>query len=242
MVHRESITLESGDINDLDVRLPSPVPIEGEVLIKGGVKVDPRLVQVSLWIVDGAADGPSLVPRRMLKASDGTFAFDNGVLPGKYRITASLEDTVPPTNIPESVYVERIQYGDHEVTGAPVEITARSSRIRVTLNDGTGSASGIVMKNSALARRATVWLLNADKRRRLDQVSPQTARTDQHARFTIEHIPPGDYLAFAFEETEQGFWRDEERFEKFASRAKIISIARNGTTNVNLRITPLPEG
>ena len=235
-VHRELITLGSQNIDNLDVRLPAPVQVEGEILVKGDEKVDPNLVLVSLHVdEEGVGHSPLL---RRTTTDGGKFVFDN-VLPGKYRITASLVNTPSPS---ESVYVEPVQYGDQEVTDAPVEIAAHPSRIRVTINSGAGSLTGIVMKKNVSARGAMVLLLSADRLRRLDQRWPRSAWNDENAHFTIEHIPPGDYLAFAFEETEEGFWRDAERFKKFESGAKKISIGKHGSTNVSLEITPLPEG
>lgn len=235
MVHRESITLGSRKIHNLDVRLPAPVQIEGEILIKGDVKVDPKNVLVSLIVSEeGVGNVP---PPRRITTDGARFVFEN-VLPGKYRIVASQLNTPPPS---ESVYVEPIQYGDQEVTDAPVEITNRPSRVRVTINSGAGSATGTVVKNSSPAKRAMVLLLSADEFRRLDQRWPKTAWTDENARFTIENIPPGDYLAFAFEEMEDGFWRDRERFRKFASAARKVSIGRNGSIRLNLDVTPLPQ-
>jgi hypothetical protein len=235
MVHRELITVGSRNINNLDVRLPAPVQIEGEILIKGDVKVDPKNVLVSL-IVSEEGTGNVPPPRRL--TTDGArFVFEN-VLPGKYRIVASLLNSSAPS---ESVYVEPVQYGDREVTDAPVEITNRPSRVRVTINSGAGSATGTVLKNNAPARRAMVLLLNAEEFRRLDQRWPKMAWTDENARFTIEDIRPGDYLAFAFEEMEEGFWTDRERFRKFAGAAQKVSIRSNGSASINLEVTPLPQ-
>ena len=88
--------------------------------------------------------------------------------------------------------------------------------------------------------RSGVWLLHADPARRLRQVSPFTGFTDEQGRFVVEHLDPGQYLAFAFEETESGFWKTEERFRKFAATAKKVSVPKNGSADVRLEITPLP--
>jgi hypothetical protein len=85
-------------------------------------------------------------------------------------------------------------------------------------------------------------LLRANEAQRLGQVWTRTAWTDEKARFTIKNLPPGDYLGFAFEATEEGFWRDKERFTQFASRAKKVSIEKNGSATLNLEVTPLPQG
>jgi hypothetical protein len=233
-LYRGSISVGARNIDNLSVRLPRPVKVEGEILVKSDVKVDLRGVYVSLVPGEQGVNDPSRFDRA---ASDGTQFVLGNVAPGKYQIGASLSNTLPI----ESIYVESIQYGDQDVTGQQIEITPNPSRIRITINSGTGSATGLVTKNNAPVRAGTILLLSADKSRRLRQQSPKTEWIDANARFAIHGIPPGDYLAFAFEEMEQGFWRDEERFRKFASQAKKVSIGKNAAVDFNLEITPLPN-
>ncbi len=145
-------------------------------------------------------------------------------------------------NLPsETAYVERIQYGERDTTDAQIEVAARPAPIRVTFNDGTGSLTGIVTRNNAPARRAQVLLLSADQSRRLDQIWAPTAWTYENGRFAIERLKPGNYLAFAFEDIEDGFWRNEERFKQFASGAKQVSIGRKSAVSLNLEVMPLPQ-
>jgi hypothetical protein len=232
--HRDVLTVGPRDIDDLRVQLPEPVQVDVELVFKEGVKIDPKNVFVSLHMDEA---GVSSSPMGRI-ASDGVRYIIPGVFPGKYRIGASwLNDNLPAA----TAYVERIQYGERETTDAPVEITTRPSPIRVTFNDGTGSLTGIVTRNNAPARRAQVLLLSADESRRLDQVWNAATWTYENGGFAIQRLKPGDYLAFAFEEIEDGFWRNEARFKQFAGSAKKVSIGRKGSVTLNLEVMPLPR-
>ena len=142
-------------------------------------------------------------------------------------------DPMPPPSILKTTTDQSGKYQFLDVEPGRYSLSAQKS--------GYGSATGLVTKNNAPVRAGTILLLSADKSRRLRQRSPKTGMIDENARFTIHGIPEGDYLAFAFEETEQGFWRDEERFRKFEGRAKKVSIEKNASADVNLETTPLPN-
>ena len=234
LVLDEPVLVRSADIDGLEVRLPVPVEIEGEMLIKADSGVRPRDVYVALTVDEEGVGGPPL-PRQLTPQGD-KFVFDD-VLPGTYRIGASLTNTLSPE---VSACVERIEYGGRELSDAPIEITARPARLRVTIEGGCGSLTGTVAQQDAGAARVTIWLLSADQVRRSNQRTPLATWTES-SRFRIERIPPGEYLAFAFADTEEGFWRDPQRFKKFAAAAKSVSIAKHATVDVRLEITPLPQ-
>ena len=234
MIHREAVRL--GPKQDrLDVRLPMPMQIEGEFIAGEGVALtrDLRFMSVSLH-----AEEEGTNPQPMTRPVEGAptkFVVEN-VLPGKYRITSGVPDSRD-----KSVYVESIRYGERLGTDTPFDITGKPARIVVTFNRGASAVSGAVKKNGAPASCVLVRLLHADSYQRLNQRWTQMAWTDQKGRFLIEHVPPGDYLAYAFEQDEEGFWRDAARFQKFSRAAQKISVAKDSPVNLELQVTPLPE-
>jgi protocatechuate 3,4-dioxygenase beta subunit len=232
MIHRESITVKRGE--RLEVRPPKPVRLEAEVISKGA-RLNSAAVFLSLQAdVEGTGSLPSAVP---VPGNGAKIAFE-AALPGKYRITASVVDPRVPK---DSFSVESIWYGARQVTEDPVDITSQPAPIRIlVVAGGTGAVTGTVVSNGAAARRVNVLLLSADEIWRLHQRWPKSTWTDQKGRFSIEGLLPGEYLAFAFSKTEEGFWRDGQRFRKFADAAKIVSIAKGASANVRLQVTELP--
>ena len=231
MIHRESIMVKRGE--HLEVRAAMPVRLDAEVISKGA-GLNPASVFVSLQAdVEGTGSLPSAVP---VPGNGARIAFE-AVLPGKYRITASVMD---PRALKESLSVESIWYGARQQTDDPVEITSQPAPIRIVFDGSAGAVTGTVMSNGAPARRVNVLLLSADEARRLHQRWPKNTWTDQKGRFSIEGVLPGEYLAFAFRKTEEGFWRDAQRFRKFADAAKNVSIAKNASTSVRLQVTSSP--
>ncbi len=232
---RQEISI-GADTETLEIRLPSPVRIEGEILGKPELQFDPRDVLFSFAPdMEGASQqSPAMA------STDGRRFVLEGILPGRYRIGAM---GLRLLGLDRSLGFGRIEYGSQDVIDGPVDITATPARLLLTLTTDTGSrslVSGTVTRGNGVTVRSSVWLLHADPARRLRQVSPFTALTDEQGRFLVEHIVPGEYLAFAFEETEAGFWKTEERFREFAATGKKVSVPKNGSVDFRLEITPLP--
>jgi hypothetical protein len=135
LIHRETISVKRGD--RLEVRLPPPVRLEVQVSSKGATRLNPNWVFIGLQAdVEGTGSLPPAVP---IPGDGSKFAFD-AVMPGRYRITASVADPRAPK---DSFQVESIWYGDQPLTDEPVEITARPFPIRIVLVDGgTAALSG----------------------------------------------------------------------------------------------------
>ena len=93
LVLDEPVIVRSANIDGLEVRLPPPVKVEGEILIKADSGVRPRDVYVVLTVDEEGFSGPPL-PRQLTPQGE-KFVFDE-VLPGTYRLGASLTNTLSP--------------------------------------------------------------------------------------------------------------------------------------------------
>ena len=146
------------------------------------------------------------------------------------------------TSSGEGIYLESMQYGDRDITSSAFEVSpGGSGPLRIVFNSGAGVVEGAVTKDSVPALGAMALLLNADRSKK-DMAFTRMDSTDQAAKFSIKNVPPGDYLAFAFDNLEEfGFWEDDERFKKIASKGVKVSVSRGGSTNIAVSVTPIPE-
>jgi Polysaccharide lyase family 4, domain II len=66
----------------------------------------------------------------------------------------------------------------------------------------------------------------------------QTTVSDDSGRFRFEHIPPGDYALFAWEDIEDGIWRDAEFLRRYAGSGRPLHIVEGGRETVEIVAIP----
>lgn len=89
------------------------------------------------------------------------------------------------------------------------------------------------------ALNATVVLLPADPNRRY----PQTVRTgasDRSGHLTLKDVSPGDYLAFAWEDVEDGIWFDPD-FVKAQTQGVRVHVGAKANEQVELNLVPASQ-
>ncbi len=236
--HREPLTVGTENIDDLVIRMSAPVRLEGVVVAKNDAKVDFPAVRIMLFDETGrmgaVGSGGQQAPKE-----DGTFAVE-GVTPGKYRLQTYFG--MMGSSPGEGIYLESMQYGDRDITGLAFEVPpGGSAPLRIVFNSGAGVVEGSVTKDSLPVSSAMVILLNADRSKK-DMTFTRMGSTDQTAKFSIKSVPPGEYLAFAFDNLEEfGFWEDDEQFKKIAGKGVKVSVARSGSVNIGVSVIPVPE-
>ena len=226
--HHETINVGNENIDDLPVRLGEPLTLKGQIVVKEG-QVDITTIRLQLSSESGRMWGGM---GQQKTNEDGTFTLE-GVSPGKYRILLYLGNQ-------EGVYVESIRYGDHEALGKQIDVTAGGAPITVTVTAGAGRVAGAVAEKGAPAAGATVLLIAADHSKR-DSMTTKVSPTDQKGTFALKSVPPGEYLAFAFDEIEYGVWEDEEVFKKIESKGVRVAVQRNGSSSITLAPITLPQ-
>jgi len=222
--HRERIDV-SDNVEGLVIRVMPGVDIAGQVIAKDPSKLTVSSVRVQVTDADtgmGFFGGGST-------KDDGTFTVES-VGTGRYRINAFLQDG----------YIESIKVGEQETLGKDFEIaggTAPPVKVYVSHESGTVTASA--MNNDQPATTGSVVLLPRDKDLRVQpfvKVSP----VDQSGSCTLRGLAPGEYIAFAMEELEYGFWDDDEIMKKIESKGVKVSVEKNGTHALQLKLTELP--
>ena len=132
---RQAISI-GAETETLDIRLPEPVRIEGEIVGKPELRIDARDVLFSFAPdMEGAGQqSPAM------SSTDGRRFVLEGILPGTYRISASGLRLI---SVDRSLGFGRIEYGDLDLGHGPVEITATPARLRLTLTTDSGSRSSV---------------------------------------------------------------------------------------------------
>jgi len=221
---RALVTVTTGDIAGLQLVVEPPAVISGRVVVEGGHA--PPGLRVTLSRSDGVSGSAATMKSDAtfeLKASSGHATIGAfGMATGEWRLKRV---TVNGTDITDAGL--DIPAGG-AVTGVVVEMTAR-------LPEVTGHVLG------AAGEQVQDWVVVAfarDPRLRQPPTRYVTiARPSIDGLFHLR-LPPGDYLAVALDDVEQGEWNDPEYLGRLEPAAVPLSIADGEKKTIDLTMAP----
>jgi protocatechuate 3,4-dioxygenase beta subunit len=219
--HKELLQVGSQDIDNLVIRMNPVSAVTGRVKLSSPMDgFDPGRIQISLTdplLFFGGANANV--------QADGTFRLE-GVAPGSYRLAIAVPF--------ETVYVDSIRMGGTSIPGRDIEIPAGGGQpIEVVLDHGGGAVDAKAMLGDKALPGASIVLLPRDKRL-WGTSRVRIAKTNSEGAAAIANVAPGDYLAFAFDEYEDGVWEDDEQFRLFESKGTKLSISKGQSATVTL--------
>lgn len=229
LVYREPLEVGTENIDNLVIRIPAAVKVEGQILVTGTPPENFNRQNVRLQLADESGRSWMPMSQQTVK-EDGSFVLEN-VLPGKYRLNAYGGG--------DGIYLDSVIYGNQDVTGKDFEIM-EAAPVKVMLAVGGGSVTGTVTQDGKPTPGISVLLLSTNSAKR-DMPFTKTATTDQNGNYSMKSVAPGDYLVLALSEMEYGFWYEEERLRKVEGKGAKVSVSSSGATSANLTVTPLPD-
>jgi 5-hydroxyisourate hydrolase-like protein (transthyretin family) len=239
MLGTASVSVGDGDVDNVTVGLGIGVPVPTRVSFedrKPG-EIDSNLEDVTFSLI---ADPPipGADPDTYGPFSNGYLAF--GILLRQdYRIALlRVRRDASPVRL-RDVYVKSMRMGTRDVLndGMRVDDPANTPLLEIVLGTKSGTVTGnVVSEKQKPEANATVVLVPDGRRRWPDAF--RTAITDISGRFTMDRIPPGDYLAFSWEEVEESAWMDPEFMKRYEDRGKRIHVNEGGNPSVNITAIP----
>jgi hypothetical protein len=170
---------------------------------------------------------------------------------GDFRISVSPLLTVPgdfqvpvrqPAAMLSNLYVRSIRLGDLDVLNGGLHLDGPpDAPLEIVIGTTPGWVKGVVRnRDREPVPNVTVSLL-PDLGRRARSDLYRTVSTDAAGRFTIEGVPPGDYVAFGWDGIESGDWQNPDFVALYESRGSAVRVRDNAPANVELTtLTPLP--
>jgi hypothetical protein len=92
------------------------------------------------------------------------------------------------------------------------------------------------MNNDHPAPNATVVAVPEEKYRKLPDRFV-TGATDQHGRFTLRGLPPGSYTLYAWQDLEEGVYRDPDFLKSQESNGTAVKVEEGSHQNVELKLS-----
>jgi hypothetical protein len=156
-------------------------------------------------------------------------------LPGAYR--APVRTAVPPGL--QNAYVKSIRLGNADVLNGGLHLDRQpDALLEIVVGTTPGALEGVVLnENRQPVPNVSVALLpDAARRARIDLF--KSTRSDASGRFRIAGMPPGDYVAFAFDGAEDGEWQNPEFVTPYEGRGMIVRIGEGAAASVELTALP----
>ena len=212
------------DKNTENLKL-GPLPegtIQGGVTVEGDSKLP--LENFTAMLTPSQA---VVMPITAKADSAGAFALEH-IVPASYDLALS--------HLPGETYVKSVVFNGREVAGQTLDCSSSASgTLRIVLGTDGGQVDASVMREDQHAAGATVLLLPADPARR----TPDNIRTewsDQSGHALVHNVPPGDYLAFAWEKIEDGQWFDPDFIKTVEGHAVKVRVTSKGSGKIELKL------
>jgi len=225
----------AGNVGDLNVGVGAGATIKGRLKAEGGDL--PDKVRVSL----------------LTRNANGNISFGGGVNAANADGTFEIADTQPGTyelqimpvtfnaQLMGSYFLSEINVGNQDVTetGVVVPEGGGSLELSATLDFRGGSITGNVTDDDDKPMGSTsVALVNADPKKRQNDLYFKRGGTDSSGHFKLSAIIPGDYLLFVWPEDDPGQLLDPDLFLQAQKYGVPVSVALSSSTTKDLKLAP----
>jgi hypothetical protein len=214
---------------DVRVAIPSPVEIRAHVSLdpkaaSSGIDIS-RLLFGFRWDSE-APDLPYVIYGPVMENP-----FTIHLAPGDYRMRA--------VEIPPNAYVQSILMKDIDVLNVGLHLDSSiQAPLEIIVAADTGILDGVVGNAQKHPEPNVVVALvpAGGKVRRIDLY--QDVRTDQEGHFQFEHVPPGDYSVYSWEDVEPTAWMNSNFMRDYEGFGKPVHIDAGSRQTIQVEAIP----
>lgn len=204
LVAEAPVSLNGQDVTNLQLALAPTMSATGKLQFVGTSLPPPDPAKIFVNLLTTTGYGYQQVPGATVTATlDWTM---DGVVPGKFRIAATVRDT-PKPGAPAWA-LSKVMLGDRDVTDIAIDVVAGQPLppITVTFTDAATELTGTI--STAAGQPGTdyfVVVIPADQKYWLWNTRRiKSTRPDANGRYTFAGLPPGTYRVAATTELETG--------------------------------------
>lgn len=218
------VTVGEQHVNDLVVQLAEPLTIKATARVEGKDAAD--LGGARLLFEAQTSAMPFMNNGAPWK--EGVFEV-TGVSPGRYRATLM--------GLPEGHYVKSVTVANQEAPNQVVDFSAGAAPLEIVLSDKAAQVTGTVQDAEGKPQAGvTIVLMSADSAKREGFDAYRTAQSDQTGSFSLKNIPPGEWVAYAFADAEDGAYQDPDWLKKYESSGSRLALKESGSEALVLKV------
>jgi hypothetical protein len=227
------VDVNGQDVSGVRLTLEPGMRVSGRVMFEGATPPqDLSVFRVGLTPLLSGASVAAVTPAAQPDAQ-GRFTFES-VTPGRYRWSVT-----GGANVGQWTTKSASARGRDTIdTGVDVRPTEPLTDVTIALSDRSTSIQGTLQDTSG--RPAADYFIVVYARDRALQ-SPPTRRVvmtrpASDGKFTVNNLPPGEYLLAATTDLEQGEWRDPAFLAQLVSASIPVTLAEGETKQQDIRI------
>jgi hypothetical protein len=223
------VEVGESDLNSIVVTLQRSVTIEAAITVDGPATIPPDVY-------------PELTLTGTQHHSSTTSEYDDGintqfrfsnVREGEYRIGWESSDALPP-----GVYLKSASFGPVDALNGSIQVDQRTrDRLQIVFGTNAGVVMGTVVNRERKPAPGVKVVLVPDTHRQRNDLY-RTTSTDESGQFKIERVPPGSYSVYAWEDIEDGLWRDAEFLRKHAGSGRSLHVVESRQETVEIVVIP----
>jgi hypothetical protein len=224
--NRLPVKVDGTEVKGLVVTLGTPVSVTGRVVVEpdGPADLSKMVLRLEPRPRTGVGTGQ---PPTTRPGDKGAFRFDD-LSPGHY-------DVLFLSGMPEGAYVKSIRAGDADVVANGLDASS-GGNVEITLSTKAGEVSG-----TANGTGATVVLLPLERERKELAGAYFNVTADQYGHFSVKNVPPGEYVAYGWEDIEPGAWFDPDVMKPLEGKSTKITVRESSKVEVTLPVIPMED-
>jgi hypothetical protein len=216
------VTVNSGDVADVRVTTAPAGTVTGSVVAASGTPL-PRAWRAQLSARSGYGFGPV---RTAPLTGAQSFALNGVSGPTSFAVA----------DLPAGWTVQRIEINGIDVTDGTVQIApGTGTNARIIVANTNAPLTGVVMAdNTAIANIPVLVFATEPTKWTVPSRFVKMTRTDLQGRFSINGLPPSNYLAIASDDVDDDDYLDAEILLRLRNRATPVSVVEGSTASLKL--------
>jgi hypothetical protein len=223
-------TVDVSDADVLDVALTGDhrPSIEGRLTWEG-TRVPSALDRERIRLtLDPVTTSCSTDERSATVGADGSLRFVN-VAAGDYRLRATL---------PPGIYLKSARLGGIDASNGFSISGSATASLEIVLSDKAGRIEGTILERSGRPMPGIEAVLLPIREADRTPGRVMASMSDQHGRFDLQSVPPGDYRLFAWEELEPFAYYDADFVRPFMTVGTAIRVSEGSRHSVEVETIP----
>lgn len=235
-----AFTLGDADIDNLTISTTPVFDIPGRIVVDGPSISAASLDALQLSLRRDPPRGEQLSLSYSTPLPDRSFTVSASSGDYRMNIAPILNLTRPRGGPPpalENAYVKSIRLGNTDVLNGTLHLEAQPTAIlEVVIATNPGALNGQIVKASPGPAVDIPVVLLPDARSRNELY--RTTTTDASGRFHFDHVVPGDYKVFSWEEIEDGAWYDADFMTANEGRGMPVHIREGQAETSRVEVIP----
>lgn len=217
-----TVLLDGEDVTGLSLGLQPSLTISGRLIFEGAPPPAALLAILTTSLPVRAASAGTLAPPLLQTAADGRFII-TGLAPGPLRPLPALQGIRGPIG---GWWLQSIVIEGREVLDAPLDIRRSATDAVITFANRASELSGTARDHEGRPIDSGFVIVFSASPPHWFPLSRRIAAVplDAGGGYTVQNLPPGDYLVAIDADVEPGQWFDASYLGRVAGRAARVSL------------------